>query len=228
MHRITDAKPASSRALKLHAIALCLLFVALVQTSEASLTAQTPDINKAWTTVGSAGTVDEADIAKVFFDHAIAQMGRLTTTGPVTTKRAIVLPIQSAVIRYNITAVDGLFFQSGPCQLGPGDVCKGGVALTLRYLDTGNSARVVARLVEVNTTTGGETTRLTFDSNNPTFSPSNQYQVRAATDCGPTWRFDFVNKAYYVEAALSIGVVTNIGTASGIQTITIGNAVCQG
>ena len=31
--------------------------------------AQTPDANRLWTTVGSAGTVDEADVSKIVFDH---------------------------------------------------------------------------------------------------------------------------------------------------------------
>jgi hypothetical protein len=86
-------------------LAVCFVFWALN-----SAQAQTPDFNKIWTTVGSAGTVDETDVGKVFFDHGVVQMGRPLVTQPAARGRAIILPqTQSAVIRYNVTPVDGLF-----------------------------------------------------------------------------------------------------------------------
>src|SRR5437588_9230229 len=77
-------------------ILICFVFGAL------SAHAQTHDIDRSWTTVGSAGTVDKNDVSKVFFDHSIVQMGRVVV-GPVTRRRALVSHnVQSAVIRYNV------------------------------------------------------------------------------------------------------------------------------
>ena len=43
-------------------IAICFVFLAV------SAQAQTPDVDKNWTTLGSAGTLDETSVGKVFFD----------------------------------------------------------------------------------------------------------------------------------------------------------------
>ena len=84
-------------------IAICFVFLAI------SAQAQTADVDKNWTTVGSAGTLDEKSAGKVFFDHSIVQMGRVV--GPTTTKTSALISTQtdSAVIRYNVTAIDSFF-----------------------------------------------------------------------------------------------------------------------
>src|SRR5262245_28720893 len=70
----------------------------------------TANVDKVWTTVGSAGTLDEATVGKVFFDHGVVQMGRTVGGTHPIAKRAALLPqTQSAMIRYNVTPVDGLF-----------------------------------------------------------------------------------------------------------------------
>lgn len=202
----------------------CLIFLTL-----GGANAQTPDINKIWTTVGSAGTVDETDVGKIFFDRSIAQMGNVIG-GNQTTSAAVALipqPTQSAVIRYNVTPVAGLFAVKPPCFTQTGTECPG-IELKLRYLAAGNGARVVARLVEVDMATGAEVTRLNFDSS--AFGASNGYQVQSVSQCGPGFPrqpFDFGAKAYYVEARLTIGAIVG-GAAAGVQVIKVANVGCVG
>lgn len=194
-------------------IAVCFLFWTLNVAQ-----AQTPEINKIWTTVGSAGTVDETDVSKVFFDRSVVQMGRPLAGKLPTSKQSLFT--QSAVIRYNVTPVDGLF--TPICRSEFGKDCTGR-QLQLRYLAT-PGARIIAKLIEVDMATGAETPRLTFDSNN--FGAANNYQVQLTEECGPRWRFDFTRKAYYIEATLTGNRL--VGTvAAGIQIIKIGNSNCS-
>lgn len=193
-------------------IAICLLFCSL------SAQAQTQDIDRSWTTVGSAGTVDVNDTRKVFFDHSKVQMGRVVVVGGTTARRrALISPIiQTAVIRYNVTPVDS-FFVALRCSTTP----TPGVTLTLRYLASGFSARVVAKLIEVDLATGNERPVMTFDSRNRPLS--NNYQVGFERACGRPFIFDFKHKAYYIEATLTVGGLV-AGSAAGIQTIAIENS----
>jgi hypothetical protein len=193
---------------------LSLVFYLLILTL-ASAHAQTPEKDRIWTTIGSAGTVDVADVGKVFFDKSKVQMGRVAVIqGAVNKRRAIVGQLQSAVIRYDVTAVDGLFRPIVP-SFGP--------QLTLRYLDTGPNARVVAKVVEVDLANGAETVFLTFDSNG---SPAGtNYQTDLTQPRCAGWRFDFQHKAYYIEATLTTSVLT-VGSAAGIQMIKLGFDSC--
>jgi hypothetical protein len=198
-------------------IAICFVFLAL------NAQAQTADVDKNWTTVGSAGTLDESSVGRVFFDHSIVQMGRLTGGTTTTAKRraSIFTQTQSAVIRYNVTPVDG-FFVPRACltSLSPD------VRLRLRYLASGPGARVVAKLIEVNLATGAEKTHLTFDSADPILPRSDNYQVQSISACGRPWNFDFENKAYYIEATLTTSVLASF-SAAGIQMIQFDNFTRQ-
>lgn len=198
------------------AIAVCFLFWMF----GSSVQAQTQDVDKIWTTVGSAGTLDETDVGKVFFELSKVQMGRPLAGNLPTQKTLITKQNLSAVIRYNVTPVDGLF--TPPCRTETGRDCTGR-QLQLRYLAT-SGARVMAKLIEVDLATGGETPRLTFNSNN--FGAANNYQVQSAEVCGPLWRFDFTRKAYYIEATLT-GSRFVATVAAGIQIIKIGNSNCS-
>lgn len=196
-------------------IAICFVFLAL------SAHAQTAAVDRSWTTVGSVGTVDENDTRKVFFDRSIVQMGRVVVD-PVGSRRALLSSvIQTAVIRYNVTPVDS-FFVSLRCSTTPSP----GVTLRLRYLAAGRSARVVAKLIEVDLATGKETTHMTFDSTGPGLSRSDKYQVGFERACGrQPFVFDFERKAYYIEATLTTAASSvPISSAAGIQTITIENS----
>jgi hypothetical protein len=206
---------------------LCLV-VCLILGSLNSAQAQTQEINKIWTSVGSAGTVDETDTAKISLDRSIAQMGNVIGGGqPVSISLQLPGQTQSAVIRYNVTPVEGLFAVKPRCFTQTGSECPG-IQLKLRYLAAGNSARVVARLVEVDMTTGAEVTRLNFDSN--AFSKANNYQVQSVGQCGPQippQPFDFATKAYYVEVRLTTNAIV-AGSAAGVQIIKVANISCIG
>lgn len=186
------------------AVALCAAGGAQAQTPA-------PDANILWTTVGSAGTVDEADTQKVIFNRAMVQIGRprdaiatggaatTTTAKPAATAEAttgtpVKTQIKSAVVRYSI---DGLFpsRQEPPISVGR--------QLTVRFLDTGASARVLVKLmlIEVDLASGSESTAMTFDSNSPDFKPADNYQRADLRQCERS--FDFVHKAYYIEATLT-------------------------
>ncbi len=193
--------------------ALCFLFLA------SGARAQTVNLSENWTTVGSDGTVDEGSAGKVFFDLSKVQKGRVVLAPPAgTSKRALITPqTDSAVIRYNVTPVDTFFV---PLRCQPG--ASGHIQLKVRYLAAGRSARVVAKLIEVDVVGGSETPLLTFDSR--PFGLSNNYQVQAASICGRPWTFDFERKAYYIEATLTNSSLL-AGSAAGIQVITIDNFV---
>jgi hypothetical protein len=174
--------------------------------------------DKVWTTVGSAGTLDESSMGKVFFDHGTVQMGH-PISGPKPLKENAALPpqIQSAVIRYNVTPVDGLFtLQASPCVVEAGGGCAF-YGLTVRCLAAGNSGKVTANLIEIDMATGTETVRLTFASKTTT----DKYEVQfGEINLGPDFSFDFVKKAYYIEATLT-GSSIAAGSAAGIQIIKI-------
>ena len=193
-------------------IAICFLFLAV------NAQAQTPDVDKNWTTLGSAGTLDETSVGKVFFDHGIVQMGRVgVITNP---KPALVSTTDSAVIRYNVTAVDS-FFAVRACRTNT-TLNSLDVRMRLRYLASGPGARVVAKLIEVDLAIGTEKLLLMFDSAGPGLSLSDNYQVQSISVCGRPWTFDFQNKAYYIEATLSGNTIAAL-TAAGIQMIQIDN-----
>lgn len=201
------------------ALAICFAICAL---TSAQAQTQTPDNDRAWTTIGSAGTVDVADVSKVFFDKSKVQMGRvLAVTKSARVRPIVTHQIQSAVIRYNVTAVDGLFTPKPECRpekcIGP--------QLTLRFIADGPSARVLVKLIEVDLATGSETVRLSIDSN--VSAPGKGYKTDSIQPaCLATWRFDFLKKAYYIEATLTTSSVPAIGSAAGIQMIKIGFADC--
>jgi hypothetical protein len=174
--------------------------------------AQTQDSQRFWSTVGSAGTVDEADTAKIKFTNSTAQMGSVPVNKALSLA-PIINSTTSAIIRYNVTAVDALTVSTA-------------VAMNVRYLDAGPLASVVAKLIQVNLTTGVETILLTFDSRN--FPQASTYQLKGVNNCFPfrPIRFDFINNAYYVSSTLTKSAI--VISASGIQAISIGPAVCIG
>ena len=171
-----------------------------------------PDEERYWTTVGSAGTLDEKASDNVFFDRAVVQIGHPNTLDKSGRRLqtdaggGAEVP-DSAVIRYNVTAVDGLFGVSA-------------ARMAVRYLEEG--AHVSAQLIEVDIDSGAEVTLLTLDSEN--FPPQNGYHMRDV--CGGLKApFDFVRKAYYVEATITTNAVM-IGSAAGIEAIQINATPC--
>ena len=185
--------------------AACLLLCPLV----ASAQADPPETDRFWTTVGSTGTLDEDSEGEVFFNRAMVQKGTA-----VSTEKSLRRPqsegsadiTDSAVIRYNVTAVDGLFGVSG-------------INMNVRYRDEG--AQVTARLIEVDVQNGGETTLLTFDSNN--FTADNGYHTDFV--CDARVQLDFATKAYYIEATLTTSEIAAWSVA-GIEAITLNATLC--
>lgn len=166
-----------------------LLTVTLANTPTAR--ADTDYWLKAWTTVGSAGTVDEADISKVSLQGSVIGFPEILPPISTTTNfaSAIGLPTETvtAVARYNVVATDGLF--------------EGGNYLSMRsrFRDDGNSAQVILRLYETNIETGATTLLLTLDSN--AFTPSDNFQTQGVSAFVGS-RINFQENAYHIEATL--------------------------
>lgn len=83
-----------------------------------------------WTSVGSAGTVDEADL------NVIALSSNTAAVKPTTNAATV-------DIRFNIVATEGLF--GGECSAK---------TLAVRYADNGPSAQVIVRLHSLNIVSG--------------------------------------------------------------------------
>lgn len=149
-----------------------------------------------WTTVGSAGTVDEADVDAVSLSGA----GANVSTGAA-------LP-RTVVIRYNVVAIDGLLSNLGNI---------GGVRMDVVYRDNANTAKVRLRLRELENATGILRTKLVFDSN--AFAPAEGFQQRSVNSCasGTPFNFDFARKTYYVEAEIEKAAVADLPSLGAIQ-----------
>jgi hypothetical protein len=151
---------------------LSLMLSAVIVIGSVSVTSA--QITRPWTTVGSAGTVDEASLAT--YDTAAGQV-RIDATAP--------LPA-SVVIRYNVVALESISD-------------TGGIRLTARYRDNGAGAQVVARLRQVSFATDVTTTVLTVNSND--VAPGAGFQSRSASSCDVI--LDFASNAYFIEANLT-------------------------
>lgn len=172
--------------MKLNILSSLLVLMVLI-TPATTTSAQTAD-NKSWSTAGTTGAADKVDLNKIVYSSGIVSFPETTGT-QLTSKRLQALPLQTvqAVVRYNVNAVDGLFFPSGR------------TCMVARFRDDGDRARVFLRLVQLNLENGNTTTLLTFDSNS--FAPQANFQANSvATNRIP---FDFAHNAYYVEATLT-------------------------
>jgi hypothetical protein len=138
-------------------IAKCLkLAISLAVIALVSLPVTAMAQAKPWTSVGSAGTVDEADTGIVNFNQGIAAISAGAAVGATLD------------IRYNVVAVDGVF---------GGD----GIALTARFRDAGATERVILRLKRYSLVNGVTQTLLTLDSNS--YLPSAAFQTRSVGVC---------------------------------------------
>ena len=148
--------------------------------------------NQQWTTIGSAG---------------VAMGGGVTNAGTA----AVLDSSNSATVRYNVVATDGLFATNPDFPF-----LATSTSMAARFLDPGNNSRVIVRLRRTHLVTSATSTLLTIDSNN--FGASNLYQNQTV-GCGQG--FDFSTYAYYVEVALSR---TAANASAGIASIQIGKA----
>lgn len=145
---------------------------------------------KAWTTVGSAGTIDEADTGKLKLQGSTVAFPEILPP-VITAAPAAILPLPletvTATVRYNVVATDGLF--EGGTHLG----------MRARFRDDGDNAQVILRLIEVNIQTGASSTILALDSN--AFAPNTNYRAESVgTFIGN--RLNFNENAYFIEATL--------------------------
>jgi hypothetical protein len=143
----------------------------------------------AWTTVGSAGTVDEADTGLVLLGSPVpgAVMIRPTEVGILN-------------IRYNIVAVGGLFG-------GEGHV------LSVRYRDNGADGQVIVQLKQLGLYTGITTTLLTLDSN--ASAPSTSFQVQSIGSCATV--LNFAENAYFMDVQIRKTALTGTPALALIQ-----------
>jgi len=165
-----------------------------------------PDNVKVWTTVGSAGTLSQADLAKVTLHGSIIQLGaEIVSTGGGASTTAAAAPVQTtvqAVVRYNLTPVDGLFLTGGFRY-----------HLQLRFRN-----HVLARLMETDMLTGTEKQLILFNSQS--FPPQPGFQVQAVPAPTNSTVMDFVNKAYYVEATLIAPAIV-VGSPAEISVVKV-------
>ncbi|MFN7930680.1 MAG: hypothetical protein U0Y68_22710 [Blastocatellia bacterium] len=173
-------------------LALCLTLVASTLIGQPTQ-AQS---NKSWTTVASAGTVNEQDVNKIDLSGG----GLASFSGAAAAN-------DTAFIRFNVTAVDGLFATGYP-------------KMRVRYQDNGSSAQVVVSLMELDLTTGLPKKILELDSNNFAAAPSLQVQQTADCAAYPN-TFDFTNKAYYIEARLVRTAAGGFPRLAAIQLFTV-------
>jgi hypothetical protein len=158
-----------------------------------------------WTSVGSAGTLSTTDLAKVTLDNAVVALGQevVPPTPSAPDDPSAVIPQTSAVVRYNITPVDGLFLTS-PFHYH----------LQLTYRGT-----VRARLVQVDLLNGAaETDLVHFDST--AFPPAHSFVTNAAPAAQDSSVMDFVNFAYYAEATLTAPEIT-IGNPAKVAAVKV-------
>lgn len=139
-----------------------------------------------WTTAGSAGTVDEADLVRVLLGSPVP--------GAVALRPAFGIFGTGVRIRYNVVAVQGVLGGAG-------------LTLTSRFLDNGDGQRVFVQLKQYGLNTGLTTTLLTLDSN--LFPGSGTFQVQQISTafgpgCGPPFTtLNFVENSYFMDVTLS-------------------------
>jgi len=151
-----------------------------------------------WTTVGSDGAVDEADIGTVALSANSAAVRGTVVSAIVD-------------VRYNVVAVEGIFGGERNTK-----------TLTVRLADNGAAAQVIVRLQQLNISTGVITMLVELNSN--TFPPSVVAQRRSIPFNCDRREFDFQNNIYFFEVQL---IKTGAGGNPLIRAIQIcGNGIC--
>jgi hypothetical protein len=149
-----------------------------------------------WTSVGSAGTVDEADNGIAYFLNGEARINPAAPNG------------SSLDIRYNVVALEGF------------DPILQSTAWRVRYVDSGAASRVLLRLRQYNIATGVTSTLATFDSD--TFPQSANYQTQGIC-IAPTW--NFANGPFFIEATLTRSAAAPVAPGLGVMQLTPGNCL---
>lgn len=177
-------------------LSLVLTFMAVLA---APVSAQNP---KAWTTVASAGTVDDDDLEQVSLGASgLAQLNTGATS------------YAQAILRYNVVATDGLFVTGYP-------------RMQARFMDSGAQAQVLISLYRVNLDTGAVTKVLELDSND--YAGANAFQTQTTSQCaGSNFGFDFTNYAFYIEAKLTRTSNNGLAKLMSIQLFNHAGNTCH-
>lgn len=153
---------------------------------------------RCWTTVGSDGTVDEADLSTVLLSANSAAVRGTVTSATVD-------------VRYNVVAVDGIFGGDRNTKI-----------LTARLADNGAAAQVIIRLQQLTISTGVITMLAELNSN--AFPASAVAQQRSTNfNCGRP-EFDFQNNIYFFEVQLIKTAAAGNPLIRAIQIC--GNGIC--
>ena len=157
-----------------------------------------------WTTVGSAGTLNATDLAKVGLDKAVISLGHgiAPPAASAAEESSIGFPTTSVVVRYNVTPVAGLF-------------PAGRFHYVLQFTYKGT---VRARLGQFSVLTNADTDVLHFDSSSS--PPAHTFTTASGTTTDDSAVLDFVNCAYYVEATLTASAVI-AGNQAAIAAVKI-------
>jgi hypothetical protein len=176
------------------------------------------DEQKVWTSVGSAGTLNHDDLAKVSLHRSIVQLGTEISGTSLRSAAApsaveaplarIGFPTIQAVVRYNVVPVAGLFRAPN-------------FAFCLQLRCRGH---VIANLFEVDLASGAESVRVLLDTSTIVgyhsgagFTVQTVPETLTSLSSVP---MDFVGKAYYVEATLVASAVI-IGDPAAISIVKV-------
>src|SRR5262245_13581699 len=165
--------------------------VTLLLTMALSVNVISAQTTESWTTVGSAGTVDDGSLANLALGADVAQ---LSAAAPANT---------TAFIRYNVTATDGLFPTNTFTRM------------LARFQDNGTDSRVVATLIRVPLNGGAPQILLTLDSN--VFAPQAGLQTQFVETSSCISDFNFSLYAYYVSVQLSRTAAGGFPILSSLQ-----------
>jgi hypothetical protein len=161
-----------------------------------------------WTSVGSAGTVDEDSLSIVGMRGSFVEMNTSCVLAILKISKFCTVATGTVTVRYKVVPTGALNIMP-PSGFVP-------FSLMARFRDAGNMQHVVLLLKEVNLQSGSENTLLTLDSDS--FPASTNYQTQTGPrSCGFTVNFD--QNAYYVEALISNSSGT--GPGPGLQAIWI-------
>ena len=145
---------------------------------------------KPWTTIGSAGTTVSGQV--------INTSGTAFLDGP------------SAVLIYNVVAVNGLQAKNGVLPVHPIMIAK--------FRDNGANNHVIVRLRRVNLANGQVHNMITIDSNN--YAGSSSFQTREV-GCGNNFTFDFSQYAFFVEVTMTR---TGLPVTPAIASVQLGTS----
>jgi hypothetical protein len=158
--------------------------------------------NRAWTSTGSTGTIDDADLAIAELNNFVYGL-KAGATGTVH-------------VRFNITATEDI-----------GKYCPAAQStIKVRFRDsdgagTNHSVRFTIRGTTL--ATGGNTVLYTFNSDAQGFPADSAFRTATVT---PAIDFDFANSVYWIEAEVTRSVASAYAHLGSIQIYENSGAPC--